>query len=140
MRRKNSRPLADRVIKAAQASLAAQDYVSPIDVQLGIGWLDPNTEKRWRLGQIDCIEGVLQTNPARIAEAMELLRSWAAGQGLLASEAAYFARTPQRQTLRFSRSGDPTIEQRYRTHWVSPVLSEKKRERLEKASRAPELV
>ncbi len=141
MRRKNPRPLADRVIKAAQASLAAQDYVSPIDVLLGIGWLDPNTEKRWRLGQIDCIEDVLQTNPARVAEAMELLRSWAAGQGLLASEAAYVARTPQRQTLRFSRSGDPTIEQRYRTHWVLPALSEKKRERLaEKASRAPELV
>src|SRR5215470_16951747 len=46
-----------------------------------------------------------------------------------------------RQSLRFSRSGDATIEQAYRTHWVSPALSEKKRERVvEKASRAPELV
>lgn len=43
--------------------------------------------------------------------------------------------------LRFSRSGDPAIEASYLTHWVSPELSEKKRERLaEKASRAPELV
>jgi hypothetical protein len=51
------------------------------------------------------------------------------------------ARTPQRQTLRFSRSGDHTIEQLYRTHWVSPALSEQKRERLEeKVNRAPELV
>jgi len=39
------------------------------------------------------------------------------------------------------QSGDPGIERLYRTHWVSPALSEKKRERLaEKASRAPELV
>jgi hypothetical protein len=53
----------------------------------------------------------------------------------------YVARTPQRQTLRFSRSGNPTIEASYRTHWVSPELSEKKRARLaEKASSTPELV
>src|SRR5207245_11424734 len=50
-------------------------------------------------------------------------------------------RAPQRRRLRFSRSGNPTIEKLYRTHWVSPELSERKRERLaEKASRAPELV
>lgn len=72
---------------------------------------------------------------------MRLFRSWATTQGLFASETAYVARTPQRQMLRFSRSGDPKIEASYRTHWVSPELSEKKRERLaEKASRAPELV
>ena len=50
-------------------------------------------------------------------------------------------RAPQRQRLRFSRSGNPTIERLYRTHWVSPELSKRKRERLaEKASRVPELV
>jgi len=72
---------------------------------------------------------------------MKLFRSWATAKGLSPSETAYVARTPQRQTLRFSKSGNPTIEQLYRTHWVSPELSERKRERLaEKASRAPELV
>jgi hypothetical protein len=72
---------------------------------------------------------------------MELFRSWATAQGLTASSTAYVARTPRRQTLRFSRSGNPAIEASYRTHWVSPDLSEKKRERLtERANRAPELV
>jgi hypothetical protein len=48
---------------------------------------------------------------------------------------------PWRQTLRFSKSGNPTIEALYRTHWVSPELSERKRQRLaEKASRPLELV
>ena len=138
---KNRAELADRVGKAAEAALAAQHYVSPLDVLLGIGWLDPGTLKRWRQGQIDCLERVVQTNLSRISEAMKLFRSWAAGKGLFGSETDYVARTPQRQRLRFSRSGDPTIERLYRTHWVSPELSEKKRERLaEKASRAPELV
>ena len=141
MRRKKRTDLGDRVLGAAEASVAAQHYVGAVDVLVGIGWLDPGTVKRWRQAQIDCLEEALQTNPTRISEAMNLIRSWPAGKGLLASETDYVARTPQRQTLRFSRGGDPTIERLYRTHWVSPGLSEKQRERLaEKASRAPELV
>ena len=62
-------------------------------------------------------------------------------EGLDPSETDYVARTPQRPTLRFSRSGDATIERQYRIHWVSRELSEAKRKRLaEKASRAPDLV
>jgi hypothetical protein len=72
---------------------------------------------------------------------MKLFRSWATAKGLLPSETAYVARTPQRQRLRFSKSGNPPIEQLYSTHWVSGELSERKRERLaEQASRPPELV
>ena len=138
---KNRAKLTDRVSKAAETALAAQHYVSPVDVFVGICWLDPGTVKRWRQGQIDCLERVVQTNLPRISEVMRLFGSWAAGKGLFASETDYVARTPQRQRLRFSRSGNPTIERLYRTHWVSPELSERKRERLaEKASRAPELV
>ena len=141
MNRKNPAALADRVARAAGAALAAQGYASPIDVLVGIGWVDAGTVERWRRGQIDCLEGAIQTNPSRISEAMRLLRSWAAEKGLYASPAQFVARTPQRQTLRFSRSADPGIEGLYRTHWVSPELSEKKRERLaEKARREPELV
>jgi hypothetical protein len=69
------------------------------------------------------------------------LRSWATAKGLLASPADYVDRTPQRRTLRFSRSGHSGIEAWYRTHWISPELNQAKRERLaEKVSRAPELV
>jgi hypothetical protein len=141
MNRKNREPLADRVTRAAEASLAAQGYVAPLDVLLGIGWLDAGSEKRWRLGQIDSLECDIQTNLPRILEAMELFRSWAETKGLLASETDYVGRAPHRPLLQFSRSGRPEIERLYRTHWVSPALSERKRERLsEKANRAPDLV
>jgi len=72
---------------------------------------------------------------------MAVLRSWAVVQGLQASETAYVARTSDRRPLRFSRSGDPDIERAYRTHWVSPTLSEAKRRRLaERQNEPPELV
>jgi hypothetical protein len=141
MNRKNGVPLADRVARAAEAARAARHFVSSIDVLVGIGWLDPGAVERWRRGQIDCLEEAVQTPLPRISEAMRLFRSWATARGLVASETAYVARTPQRQTLRFSRSGNPEIELSYRTHWVSPELSEKKRDRLrQKANQAPELV
>jgi len=141
MNPKNRQRLADRVTRAAEASLAAQGYVAPLDVLLGIGWLDAGAVKRWRLGQIDSLERAVQTNLSRISEAMKLFRSWAQTKRLLASETEYVARAPHRQILRFSRSGHPTIERLYRTHWVSSALSERKRDRLiEKASRAPDLV
>jgi hypothetical protein len=138
---RNRNALEQRVVKAAEAALAARGYASPIDVLVGIGWLDANKLEQWRRGQVDYLERVVQTNLSRISEAMKLFRSWAAEKGLSASQTSYVARSPRRQTLRFSKSGNPTIEALYRTHWVSQELSERKRQRLaEKASRAPELV
>jgi len=141
MNPENRRRLRERVTKAAEAAFALQSYVSPIDVLVGIGWLDPGAVTRWRQGQVDDLESAIQTNPAHISEAMKLFRSWADAKGLVPSETQYVAQQPRRQTLRFSKSGNPSIEMLYRTHWMSGALSEKQRERLaEKASRAPDLV
>lgn len=141
MSRKKRTPLADRVAKAAEATLAARHFVSAIDILVGIGWLDSPTVERWRRGQVAHLERAVRTNLPRISEAMKLFRSWATARRLNPSQTMYVARTPRRQILRFSRSGNPAIEASYRTHWVSPELSEKKRERLaERAGRALELV
>ena len=35
--------LEERVVKAAEAALEAKGYVSPLDVVIGIGWLDMAT-------------------------------------------------------------------------------------------------
>jgi hypothetical protein len=100
----NRRKLADRVAKAAEAALAARKYVSPLDVLIGIGWLDPGAVSRWRQGRIDYLERTIQTNLPCITEAMKLFRSWAVDRGLVPSETSYVARSPGRQTLRFSKS------------------------------------
>ena len=133
--------LADRVVKAARAALAAQKYVAPLDVLVGVGWIDPGTVSRWRQGRLDCLEAALQTRPSRVLEAMKLLGAWAAAEGLVPSETEYMARAPGREALRFSGGGDPSLERLYRTHWLSGALSPARRDRLaEKASRPPELI
>ena len=138
---KNRKSLSERVDRAAEAALESGKNVSVIDVLVGIGWLDPGAVKRWRQGQIDHLWDVVQVDATRILQAMNLFQSWATAKGLSQNEVAYVAGTPQRQNLRFSENADPTVEKFCRTHWISPELSEARRERLaEKASRAPELV
>lgn len=141
MNRKNRVPLGDRVARVAEGALASRHFVSATDILIGIGWLDPRAVERWQRGQVDCLEEIVQVNPPRILEAVQFLQSWASERGLIASPTTYVDRTPQRRELKFSRSGNPKIEVLFRTHWVSPELSEARRERLaEKASRGPELV
>jgi hypothetical protein len=63
---------------------------------------------------------------------------WALEKGLKASEAHYVRRTRTGTVdLRFSKSGDPAIEKNYRTHYVSPALSERKQERLTQKLSSP---
>jgi hypothetical protein len=107
MQAKPKKTLPERVERAAVAALKAHQSVSPLDVLLGIGWLDPNTARRWHQGQIDYLERTLQVDRRRLLEALRLLQSWAQTRGLVQSETSYVARTPQPPALRFSESGDP---------------------------------
>lgn len=48
----NRNKLRARVVRAAEAVLARQGYVSAVDVLSGIGWLDQATLKRWKQAQL----------------------------------------------------------------------------------------
>ena len=115
--------------------------MTAIDVLVGLGWLEPRRVDDWRQGRVPYLEAVVIASLGKISTAMKVFRQWAAARGLAPSETAYVARTRDRRPLRFSKSGDEGIERAYRTHWVSPELSERKRERLaERQRRPPDLV
>ena len=141
MATENDKRLERRVVAAAEAALAERGFVTAIDVLLGLGWLPASAERAWRQGRIPFLEGAVEANLSKISKAMRFFRAWARGRGLKPSETAYVRRARGRQTLRFSKSGEAGIERAYRTHWVSPQLSEAKRRRLaERQSRPPDLV
>src|SRR5947209_1360459 len=130
-----------RVVRAAETALAEQRFATAVDVLVGIGWLSPPLVDEWRQGRVPYLESAVTANLHKITTAMRLFRGWAGRRGLVPSETAYVARTRDRRPLRFSKSGDHAIERAYRTHWVSPELSEEKRQRLaERQYRPPELV
>lgn len=133
--------LESRVVRVAEAALAERSFVSPIDVLVGLGWLTPQAVDAWRQGRADDLERLAQVNAHKLSAAMAVLRRWAEERGLRPSDTAYLARARDRRPLRFSPSADPAIEVAYRTHWVSPELSEAKRRWLaERQSAAPDLV
>jgi hypothetical protein len=137
----NQTKIEQRVVRAAEATLADKHFVTAIDILVGVDWLSPPQVEQWRQGRIAYLERVTTANLRKISMAMHFFRSWALRRDLKPSETVYLSRTRGRRPLRFSKSGDPAIELAYRTHWVSPVLSEAKRERLaDKQSKPPDLV
>jgi hypothetical protein len=134
--------LEERVYRAAEAALARQHYVSVIDVLCGMGLLASSAVDFWRKGRIDFLEREIQGNPNKISSSMAIFQRWAQEKGLKPSETDYVR--PARSgtvPLQFSSSGDLQIEKSYRTHYLSPTLSERKQQKLqEKLEKAPQPV
>jgi hypothetical protein len=137
----NLKRLESRVTTAAEATLAEREVVSSIAVLERIGWLARPRIQEWQQGRFDYLERGISTNLHRISSAMRMFHKWARLHGLTPIETEYLSRTPDRRRLRFSKSGDPSIERAYRTHWGSPELSAAKQHRLQdQFSRRPDLV
>lgn len=142
MSSKTQKSIEQRVNRAAEAALAKQHYVSALDIFLGMGLLQPVQIEDWRKGRTPYLERVVQGSLGKLSRTMKAFRQWALKRSLNPRETVYLARTrgPKR-ALRFSKSGHPNIEKAYRTHFVSPVLSEKKQQRLfNKLESSPDLV
>ena len=130
--------LKKRVVSAAEAALAHHQYVSAIDVLTGTGLLAATHVESWRKGRIEFLERAIQANLEKISQSMAMFRQWALKKGLKPSETHYVRRTRTGTVdLQFSKSGDPAIERNYRTHYVSPSLSERKQERLAQKLSSP---
>jgi hypothetical protein len=133
--------LQSRVVSAAEAALARSNTVSALDVLHGIGWLPANRVDEWRQGRLGHLEQALNVRPDRLAKVMTALRRWAEDGGLRPVEVPYVSATRDRAPLRFTADGDEAAERAFRTHWLSPDLSEAKRARvIQRESAAPDLV
>jgi hypothetical protein len=112
-----------RVHTAAQAQLASKQFVAPIEVLTGFGWLRPEHAEAWRRGRVPHLERVTVASLGKLSTALRILRRWAEQNGLQPRETVYVAWTPRRQRLRFTKTGDENLERAYRTHWISPKLA-----------------
>jgi hypothetical protein len=128
-----------RVVAAAENALATAKIVTIVDVLARLGWL-PRLDD-WKREQAHTLESIAAVGPDKLTDACAILRRWADDRGLSPGESSYVSTNRDRRTLRFTADGDDAAEQAYRTHWISPDLSEKRRERLtQKQNTAPDLI
>lgn len=129
-----------RVTAAAEAALAERHYVAPVEVFVALRWIGPSLVTDWRRGLFSPLLRKIPVNPAKVRAVCEHLADWARQRGLTPSETVYLAGTRDRRPLVFADETDEEAERRFRTHWVSPELTENRRQRLqERQSKAPDL-
>lgn len=129
-----------RVSAAAEAALADRHYVAPVEMFVALRWIGPSLVTDWRRGLFSPLLRNIPVNPAKVTAACEYLTGWARERGLTPSETAYVSGTRDRRPLVFADEADEEAERRFRTHWVSPELPDKRRQRLEeRQNKAPDL-
>jgi len=106
--------------------LREKGHISPVDVFLRLGCLDPKDHEAWRHGRVPHLESVIQGNLGKINFIMTELRRNSLTGGLKPSWAAYRSWGKRGgKVLRFSKFGVPQIEVAYATHYVKPRTTEK---------------
>lgn len=116
----NRQELSKKVENTAHRLLAEKGYVSPVDLLMDLQILSLDKYEAWRRGQVPCLERVCHANLSRLSFVMKELRTFAKNNGLKASQTAYmkWGKEPK-QRLKFSKSGSPSIEEGYATHYVA---------------------
>ena len=108
-----------RVHSAAEAALARQNFVSPLDVLVGAGFVTEKQVSDWRFGRIPYLERVATGGLGTLSRAMAVFCKWAIHRGLKPSWTAYHGwGRARRIPLQFSKSGHATIERSYSTHFI----------------------
>jgi hypothetical protein len=104
-----------------------------------MGLLASSAVDSWRKGRVDFLEREIQGSQSKISLSMAIFRRWALEKGLKPIDTGYVRHVRSGTVpLQFSITGDPQIEKNYRTHYLSPMLSERKQQKLqEKLNKAP---
>jgi hypothetical protein len=104
--------LETRVARIAEATLAEKQFVTPIDLLIGLGWLAQPNVDRWQASIVASLDRCVQVDHAKTAAAIDTLRTWAEDRGLQPWETDY-------RDLRFTADGDPAAERAFRIRWAT---------------------
>ena len=110
--------MVNKVHDAMYRQIQSRGYAAPVDVLMDLGVLDKSRYDDWRAGRIPYLEAVCNANLHKLSEMMKEVRSFASQNGWKESVSSYKHKD---RTLRFSKTGNPKIEEAYATHYVKEV-------------------
>ena len=114
-------PLYARIAHATEDILRRGNLVTPVDVLVGMGLLTQQRLEEWRRGRVPYLERVINCNLSRLGRLLRILRFHAHDLNLKPSFTAYMRLgSGPKQQLRFTKTGEPRLEEAYSTHFVWP--------------------
>jgi hypothetical protein len=114
-------PLYAQIERVVSTILAKSKVVAPIDVLVGMNLLAPEKLEEWRRGRVPYLERVINCNLTRLSRLLRILRLHAHHLNLVPSVTAHirWGKGPKRR-LRFTKTGEPKLEEAYARHFVWP--------------------
>lgn len=113
-------PLFPRIAKVVSRLLQHGNVVTPLDVLIGMSLLTPARLEDWRHGRVPYLERVINCNLTRLSRLLRILRFHAHELNLKPSGTAYMRWGKGPKQLRFTKTGEPKLEEVYATHLIWP--------------------
>jgi hypothetical protein len=115
----NNADLDKEVKRLVHSNRYEKGYVCSVDILLQLDYLTKKDYDDWRFGRIDYLERVCNINLNKLTLINKLIRKYSTELNLKDSWTGYnqFGKGIKRR-LRFSKSGEQTIEDRYATHYI----------------------
>ena len=116
--------LKGQIHNAMYQKIQEKGYVAPVDILMNMGVLSKQGYEDWRLGKVSFLEKVCNINLGALSVIMKEIRDYAAKNALKPSLSFYhqWGKNHSRK-LRFSKSGDESIECRYATHFIDVIIT-----------------
>ncbi len=117
----NHHDLIKKMNEASSVVLRKKGYICFVDVLIQMDKLSKEDCEAWRFRQVPYLERVITANLPRINLMLRTFHQNAKEGGLRASKTLYVSWGKEAKLpLRFSKSGDPHIEEAYSTHFLKP--------------------
>jgi len=93
--------------------------ICAVDILKQLNYLTNKDYDNWRFGRVEYLEKVCNANLSKLTLINKLIRKYSTELGLKGSWTGYnqYGKGVKRR-LRFSKSGEKTIEDRYATHYI----------------------
>lgn len=115
----NNKDLDKDVKQLVHQNRYEKGYVCTVDILMQLNYLSKKDYEDWQFGRIDYLEKVCQVNLSKLTLINKLIRKYSTELSLKSSWTGYNQyRKGVKRRLRFSKSGNRTIEERYATHFV----------------------
>ena len=115
----NNADLEKEVKRLVHSNRYEKGLVCAVDILMQLDYLIKKDYEDWRFGRIEYLEKCCNINLSKLTLINKLIRKYSAELGLKGSWTGYnkYGRGEKRR-LRFSKSGDKNIEDRYATHYI----------------------